>query len=35
MNAILKNHISRKSDTKKMLYLTLKNKSDELKQIKL
>ncbi len=33
MNAILKNHISRKSDTKKMLYLTLKNKSDELNKL--
>jgi len=33
MNAILKNHISRKSDRQEMLYLTLKNKSDELNKL--
>ena len=35
MNAILKNHISRKSDRQEMLYLTLKNKSDELNKLNL
>ena len=33
MNAILKNRISRQSDTQKILYLTLKNKSDELNKL--
>lgn len=33
MNAILKNHISRKSDRQEMLCLTLKNKSDELNKL--
>ncbi|MCX7066927.1 MAG: ATP-binding protein [Methylococcales bacterium] len=35
MNAVLKNHISHQSDAQKMLYLTLKNKSDELNKLNL